>query len=74
MKSKNLEIERFLHFKAEIRKFKFLSPQITKFKLSDFGFKMQESFDFKMLCPSLERVVCLPHLDRDPFHFRQFLH
>jgi hypothetical protein len=60
------EIGRILHFKSEIRNFRLDSVQ---FRISDFGFEMQDSSNFKFLlflpqnlnfnanCTSLDRVA-----------------
>jgi hypothetical protein len=61
VKVDNLEIERFLQFKSEIRNLKPDNPKertmvgrdlavrIVQFEISDFGFKLQESFDFEIV-------------------------
>jgi hypothetical protein len=49
-KSDNFEIERFLQFKAEIQYLK-SNPALLpeRFEISDFGFKLQESFNFEIV-------------------------
>ena len=52
------EIGRILHFRSEIRNREFdlvFIPVEVRFQISDFGFEMQDSFDFKIpsfLCHS----------------------
>jgi SH3-like domain-containing protein len=48
--SDNLEIERFLHLKAEIQNLRSNPAQLqVGFEFSNFGFEMQESFDFEIV-------------------------
>jgi hypothetical protein len=48
VKSDDLEIARFLHLKAKIRKFK-LEWSVLRSEILDFGFEMQESCDFEIV-------------------------
>jgi len=52
---RNFEIARILHLKSEIRNLKLdgeaTSISVVQFEISDFGFEMQDSCDFKI--PSL---------------------
>jgi hypothetical protein len=47
----NFEIGRFLHLKSEIRKLELDCRRLStcvQFEISDFGFEMQESFNFEI--------------------------
>jgi hypothetical protein len=47
------EIGRILHLKSEIRNLRLDgAPQPVQFAISDFGFEMQDSSDFKFLSES----------------------
>ena len=73
LKNVNSEIGRILHFESEMSKF--LIGLAVQFEISDLGFEMQDSSNFKM-SPSLflsERCECVLERPIQLFKFREAL-